>query len=104
MMQNVGPPLVDATHTTKGVFMANDSEMILTHPNEYFALKKRELDEELDKITLSEEEINSLRDEHALEVLNDKILGNIPGYTLVNKLLTWNDSVDKQIKNAKKEI
>ncbi len=84
--------------------MPNDSELILTHPKEFFALQKRELDKELDEIRLSDEEINELRDKHAIEVFNDNVLGKIPGYKLAKKLLTWNSSVDKTIKEAKKEI
>ena len=84
--------------------MPENSEMIILHPQEHLSLKKQTLDNELSKLKLIEEEIENIRDGHAIKVLDDKILGKIPGYSLSKTLLVWNKEVNNEIKNAKKEM
>lgn len=84
--------------------MPENSEMIISHSNDYLKLKKQTLESELSKLKLTEEEIRRIRDGHAINVLDDKIFGRIPGYKLAKTLLDWNKEVNEEIKNAKKEI
>ena len=84
--------------------MPENSEMIISHPKEYLKLKSNDLDAELAKIRLSEENEGQVRNTHAIKVFHDQVLGKIPVYKLAKTLITWNKEVDHEIKNAKKEI
>jgi hypothetical protein len=84
--------------------MPEKSEMILLHPNQYLDLEKRTLEKKLGELKLTEKEIEEIRNGHAIKILNDTILGKVPGYKLAKTLLCWNKEVDKEIKNAKKEM
>jgi hypothetical protein len=84
--------------------MSENSEMIIAHPREHLALKKKSLDEHLEQIVLSEEEEAKIRDKRAIRVLHDKVIGRIPGYGLARCLLKWNAEADREIKDAKKEF
>lgn len=84
--------------------MTQNSEMVILHPKEHLDFKKRSLENEINNIKLSDEEVNEIRDSHAIKVFDDKVLGKIPGYKLAKSLLTWNSEVNTEIKNAKKEM
>lgn len=84
--------------------MSDNSELIIAHPKEHLSLKKQQLDQALQTIVLTDEEVNQLRDGRAVKVLHDSVLGKIPGYKLARCLLTWNEEADREIKNAKKEL
>jgi len=58
----------------------------------------------IEGISLSETETNKIRNDHAIKVFDDKVLGKIPGYKLAKTLLVWNQEVDSEIKEAKKEM
>lgn len=84
--------------------MSENSVMVISHPVEYFEYKERSLDEMIKGIALTEEEIKKIRDGHAIKTFDDKVLGKIPCYKLAKSLLVWNKEVDKEIKEAKKEV
>ena len=84
--------------------MPENSEMIISHPQEHLSLKKQTLERELNNLKLTKEDIEKIRNSHAIKVLDDKIFGKIPGYKLAKTLLIWNKEVNEEIKNAKKEM
>jgi len=77
---------------------------IIEYPIEYFALQNKTLDEKLNNIVLSKEEEEKIVKKHSKNVIRDKMLGLFKIGEFVNTIINWNENIDKDIKEAKKEF
>lgn len=76
---------------------------ILTCPDYYFDTLKKGLDQRLDKIKLSKDEIEEIVLSKTIKTVRDKILGVFKIGEIVNTILNWSEEVDSDLKDAKKE-
>jgi hypothetical protein len=76
---------------------------LISHPDEYFALKKQALDDAINAVSLPPEKTDEIKAEHAGRLVRDKLLGLFKLGEIVNAILTWNHDVDEYIREAKKE-
>lgn len=76
---------------------------IVTSPVEYFESQKKDLETRLQEIKLSEEEEKKIISEKTIKTIRDKTLGMFKIGEAINTLLNWNEEIDTELKNAKKE-
>jgi hypothetical protein len=80
------------------------SEIVITKPDLYFYTQQRSLEQRLEKVKLSQEEEDSIVASKTIKTVRDKVLGLFKIGDIVNTLITWNEEVDKDLKEAKKEF
>ncbi|MDK2978828.1 MAG: hypothetical protein PWP52_1542 [Bacteroidales bacterium] len=80
------------------------NEIIITNPDMYFYTQQKSLEQRLEKVSLSGEEENSIVAEKTIKTIRDKVLGLFKIGDVINTLINWNDEIDKDIKEAKKEF
>lgn len=76
---------------------------IVTSPAEYFESQKKDLETRLQEIELSEEEKEKIISEKTIKTIIDKTLGMFKIGEAINTFLNWNEEIDNELKNAKKE-
>ncbi|WP_217557806.1 hypothetical protein [Vibrio metschnikovii] len=76
---------------------------IISHPEHYFGAQSKSLDARISEVKLSEEQENEVAKEHTKKFLRDKALGLFKIGEVVSEIINWNESVDEDIKEAKKE-
>ncbi|TKF21351.1 hypothetical protein FCV43_11035 [Vibrio genomosp. F6] len=76
---------------------------LIAQPAEYLALKEKTFDERLEDIKLSQEEKDLITVSHTKKIVLDKCLGMFKVGELASTLLNWNESIDREFKEAKKE-
>ncbi len=79
-------------------------EMIVTKPEFYFHTQKISLEQRLENIKLNEEEEDAIVTSKTIKTIRDKVLGLFKLGDIVNTVLNWNEEIDKDIKEAKKEF
>lgn len=79
------------------------SDIVITKPDLYFYTQQKSLEQRLDIVKLSEEEEDSIVASKTIKTIRDKTLGLFKIGDIVNTLINWNEEVDKDIKEAKKE-
>lgn len=80
------------------------SEIVIMNPDLYFYTQQKSLEQRLEKVSLSEEEESSIVASKTIKTVRDKALGLFKIGDIVNTLINWNDEVDNDIKEAKKEF
>ena len=85
----------------------SDGEMIkkeiLNEPEYYFAAQEKSLDARIDKVRLSEEAEVEITKSKAKKLVRDKVLGIFKIGEIVSEFLNWNESLDEDLREAKKE-
>ncbi|KRB54746.1 hypothetical protein [Flavobacterium sp. Root186] len=76
---------------------------IVTSPTEYFESQKKNLETRLQEIELTEEEKEKIISEKTIKTIRDKTLGMFKIGEAINTFLNWNEEIDSELKNAKKE-
>ncbi|MCL1089633.1 hypothetical protein L2744_08435 [Shewanella profunda] len=76
---------------------------IIGHPDHYFGAQGKSLDARLDNVKLSAEEESEIQSQHAKKFIRDKALGLFKIGEIVSEIINWNESVDEDLKEAKKE-
>lgn len=76
---------------------------ILHEPSYYFAAQGKSLDARIDEINLSEEDEANITDGRTKKFIRDKALGLFKVGEIVLELLNWNESIDGDLREAKKE-
>lgn len=76
---------------------------IINAPDNYFSAQKKTLDARLDKIALPEDEVSKIVYKKSKDIIRDKVLGSFKIGEIINTVLTWNESIDEELKKAKKE-
>ena len=76
---------------------------IIDAPQHYFAAQNKSLDARLESIKLSEEQKRVIKTEHLKKFVRDKALGLFKVGEVISELINWNESVDSDLREAKKE-
>lgn len=76
---------------------------ILKEPAHYFSAQEKTLDARLKSLELPPEEEESIRSDRARKVIRDRVLGLFKIGEVVSEFLNWNESVDNDLRDAKKE-
>ena len=79
-------------------------EIIVTKPEFYFHTQQKSLEQRLEKVVLSEEEEKAIVASKTIKTIRDKALGLFKLGDIVKTVLDWNEEVDEDIKEAKKEF
>jgi hypothetical protein len=87
----------------------NENESLITReviqsPEDHLYCQASTLDQLIDSMRLSEAEQTNCAAKHARKVIRDKALGLFKFGEIINTLLNWNDTVDKEIREKKKEM
>ena len=77
---------------------------IIIYPKHYFALQSKSLDSRIAEVHLSKEKINEISSTHIKKFIRDKALGIFKIGEIVSEIINWNESVDEDLKEAKKEF
>jgi len=85
---------------TKGLLIKKE---ILNHPEHYFSAQSKSLEARVSEVKLSEDEENEIVKDHTQKFVRDKVLGAFKIGEIVSEIINWNDSVDEDLKEAKKE-
>lgn len=80
------------------------NEIIITKPELYFYTQQKSLEQRLDKVKLPEKVEESIIASKTVNTVRDKVLGLFKIGDIVSTLINWNEEVDKDIKEAKKEF
>lgn len=83
--------------------MKNIDENILKTPDDIYSSRKKLLYERLETIKITEKEITEMEKEHAIKTIRSKILGIFKLGDFINTILDWNEDVDDEIRQRKKE-
>jgi hypothetical protein len=84
---------------TKGKLIKKE---IISYPKHYFGAQSKTLDARISEINLSEEEVNEISSDHTKKFIRDKALGLFKIGEIVSEIINWNESVDEDLKEAKK--
>jgi hypothetical protein len=76
---------------------------IIRSPEHYFSSQSQSLEQRIDSVKLSEAEEVSIATKQTKKVIRDKALGLFKIGEIINVLLNWNNAIDKEIREAKKE-
>lgn len=76
---------------------------IIASPAYYFTAQDKTLSARLDHITLTEAQVAEIKKQHTVKFIRDKTLGLFKVGEIVSSIINWNESVDEDLKAAKKE-
>lgn len=76
---------------------------IINNPDSYFHAQKKKLDAQIAKISLSSKDEEKIVRNHVKKFVRDKALGIFSLGEIVSEIINWNDSIEEDIKQAKKE-
>lgn len=79
-------------------------EIIVTKPELYFYTQKLSFEQRLENVKLTKDEENAIVTSKTVKTIRDKTLGLFKLGDIVNTVLNWNEEIDKDIKEAKKEF
>ena len=85
---------------TKGQLIKKE---IINYPEHYFTAQGKSLDARISNVSLSEQEISDISKDHTKKFVRDKVLGMFKLGEVVAEIINWNESVDEDLKEAKKE-
>ena len=83
--------------------MMNKYELVIRNTNVFMSEKSQSLDDELNKIQLQEGKIEEIVTGRTKKVVRDKLLGIFKIGELVSTLINWNEDINNEIREAKKE-
>lgn len=76
---------------------------ILSTPGYYFSAQEKSLDARIDKVRLTDEVEAEITKSKAKKLVRDKVLGLFKVGEIVSEFLNWNESLDGDLREAKKE-
>lgn len=79
-------------------------DIIVTNPEFYFHTQNLSLEQRLENIKLNQEEEEAIVTSKTVKTIRDKALGLFKLGDIVKTVLNWNEEIDKDIKEAKKEF
>ena len=77
---------------------------IINQPQYYFHAQRKTLEARLDEIKLDDEIEKKIIEDKTKETIRDKVLGTFKIGELVNTIINWNNEVDEDLREAKKEV
>jgi len=78
-------------------------KQIIDTPDYYFNTQRKALEQRLDGVKLSSEQESEIIKSKTFKTIRDKTLGLFKIGEIINTVLNWNDDIDKDLKEAKKE-
>lgn len=81
----------------------NESKTLISQPGHYLTNKSKDLDEILDGITLPDGTEELIVSGTTKKLIRDKILGLFKVGEIISTILNWNEEIDKDIKEAKRD-
>lgn len=79
------------------------NDLAVTNAKAYMAQKKKELDDALEKIAIDDQTLTDIAVTNAAKGARDGIIEALPFGKIVTTILQWNDNVDDEVREAKKE-
>ncbi|MFA5016765.1 MAG: hypothetical protein WC504_04410 [Methylobacter sp.] len=76
---------------------------IIGHPEHYFNAQQKTLDARIDDVKLPDDVESEITANHTKKFIRDKALGLFKIGEIVSEIINWNESVDEDLKQAKKE-
>ncbi|EKT3957115.1 hypothetical protein NTJ28_001088 [Flavobacterium psychrophilum] len=76
---------------------------IIVSPDYYFAAQKKTLEHRVSEIKLTNEEEEEIIAKKTTKTIRDKALGLFKVGEIINTVLNWNEEIDNDLKEAKKE-
>ncbi len=76
---------------------------IINYPEHYFNAQSKTLDARISEVKLSDTEEKEITKQHTKKFVRDKVLGMFKVGEVVSEIINWNESVDGDLKEAKKE-
>jgi hypothetical protein len=76
---------------------------IIRRPENYYPAQRKTLESRLEQISLSEEDQSDISSKTGKKLIRDKALGLFKITEVVSLVINWNETVEKEIKQAKKE-
>lgn len=76
---------------------------IIDHPEHYFNAQQKTLDARIEEVKLPDDAVSEITVNHAKKFIRDKALGFFKIGEIVSEIINWNESVDEDLKQAKKE-
>lgn len=76
---------------------------IITSSEYYFDTQKKGLEQRIQKVILSKEEEDTIIESKTTKTIRDKVLGLSKVGEIISTLLNWNEEIDNDLKEAKKE-
>lgn len=77
--------------------------LIIKDTKEFMRGASQSLDEKLNEIKLSEGKIEEITTNQTKRIIRDKVLGLFKVGELISTLINWNEGIDNEIREAKKE-
>lgn len=77
---------------------------IIHHPDHYFSAQSKTLEERIKNIKISKEDEENIKNDRTKKFIRDKALGLFKIGEIVNEIINWNETIDEDIKQAKKEF
>jgi hypothetical protein len=81
----------------------SESKALIQRPDQYLASQAKTLDARLNGVTLPEGTEEVIASGAARRLIRDKILGLFKVGEVISALLSWNENIDKDIKEAKRD-
>ena len=76
---------------------------IINHPEHYFNAQQKTLDARIEEVKLPEDVKSEITANHAKKFIRDKALGLFKVGEIISEIINWNESIDEDLKQAKKE-
>lgn len=76
---------------------------IINQPKYYFNAQSKTLDARISAVNLSEDQIKDISSDHTKKFIRDKALGLFKIGEIISEIINWNESIDEDLKEAKKE-
>lgn len=76
---------------------------IIDHPEHYFNAQQKTLDARIDEVKLPGALESEITANHAKKFIRDKTFGLFKLGEIVSEIINWNESIDEDLKQAKKE-
>lgn len=86
---------------TRGLLIKKE---IISYPEHYFVAQSKTLDARIANVQLSKEQTEEISSEHTKKFIRDKLLGIFKVGEVISEIINWNESVDEDLKEAKKEF
>ncbi|MGN8160649.1 hypothetical protein ACS8YF_18510 [Salinisphaera sp. SWV1] len=99
------PPVMAGVRQWESL-MADDELIkteILKEPTHYFAAQEKTLDARLESLELPPGEEKRIKSDRARKVIRDRALGLFKIGEVISEFLNWNEAVDNDLRDAKKE-
>lgn len=92
---------IEGLYMTKGQLIKKE---IINYPEHYFNAQAKTLDARIENVKLSKEQTDEISSTHVKKFIRDKVLGIFKVGEIVSEVINWNESVDEDLKEAKKEF